>query len=78
MPSFRKLNPDEIAAAQRPISDRALVAQQYDALLVDFVIGEYGRAELVDGERRDIVRSRLHAAARWRGLALRFRPGLAC
>ena len=48
MPSFRKLNSDETAAAgQRPISARAQIAQEYDALLAGFAIGEYGRAGLV-------------------------------
>jgi len=75
MPSFRKLSPAETAMSQHTPSARAQVAQEYDALLVDFVIDEYGRAELVDGEQRNAVRSRLHAAARRRGLALRFRPG---
>jgi hypothetical protein len=75
MPLFRKLNPAETAANPPPRSARAQIAQAYAVLLVDFAIGEYGRAELLAGERRDIVRSRLHAAARRRGLALRFRPG---
>src|SRR5215213_6944911 len=75
MPRFRKLSPAEIPENVPILSARAQVTQEYDALLADFVIGEYGRAELLDGERRDMVRSRLHAAARRRGLALRFRPG---
>lgn len=75
MPSFRKLSEAEIPANPPTLSARAQVAQMYDALLADFVIGAYGRVELVDGERRTAVRSRLHAAARRRGLALRFRPG---
>lgn len=75
MPSFRKLSPAEIPAKVSTLSARAQVAQAYDALLADFAIGDYGRVELVDGEQRNAVRSRLHAAARRRGLALRFRPG---
>jgi hypothetical protein len=75
MPSFRKLSPAEIPAKVSTLSARAQVAQPYDALLADFAIGDYGRAELIAGERRNAVRSRLHAAARRRGLALRFRPG---
>lgn len=74
MPSFRKLALSEMPAP-RPPSARAQIAQAYDALLADFVIGDYGRADLLDGERRNIVRDRLHAAARRRGLALRFRSG---
>lgn len=75
MPRFRKLSPAEIPAKAPTLSTRAQVAQSYDALLADFAIGDYGRVELVDGERRNIVRSRLHAAARRRGVQLRFRPG---
>ena len=76
MPSFRKLNPDAIAAAeQRPLSTRAQVAQAYDALLAGFALGDYGRAELLEGERRGTVRRQLQAAAKRRGLALRFRSG---
>lgn len=75
MPSFRKLSPAEIPAHPSPPSARAQVAQVYDALLADFVIGEYGRVELLDGEQRHVVRQRLQAAARRRSLILRFRPG---
>jgi hypothetical protein len=76
MPSFRKLSPAEIAARDHPpIGARAQVAREYDAYLVNFAVGDYGRAELVDGERRALVRQRLQAAARRCGLALRFRSG---
>ncbi len=76
MPHFRKLSPAEIlTATKRPLSERTQVAQAYDVLLADFVISDYGRAELLDGERRDIVRQRLHALSKRGGLVLRFRPG---
>jgi len=76
MPSLRKLSEAEIAALEQPrIGARAQVAREYDEYLADFALGEYGRAELIDGEQRNTVRRRLHAAARRRGLALRFRPG---
>lgn len=76
MPSLPKLSPAEIAALhQRPLGARAQIAQEYDAYLADFVAGDYGRAGLAAGERRAVVRQRLQAAARRRGLALRFRPG---
>jgi len=75
MPRFRKLSEAEIPANPPTLSARAQVAQEYDAHLAAFAIGEYGRAELIAGERRDTVRQRLQAAARRRGLALRFRPG---
>jgi hypothetical protein len=50
------------------------MARAYDASLADFAAGDYGRVELTDGERRAVVRARLHAAASRRGLRLRFRP----
>ena len=76
MPRVRKLDPAEIAVAeQRPQSSRARVAQEYDAYLAEFAPGDHGRAELTAGEMRLRVRSRLQAAAKRRGLALRFRPG---
>src|SRR6266496_1778564 len=76
MPSFRKVSPAEIAALDQPrIGARAEIARANDESLADFAAGDYGRAELVDGERRAVVRRRLHSAARRRGLALRFRSG---
>jgi hypothetical protein len=76
VPSFRKLDRAEVQASPvHPRSERARVAQEYDALLECFIVGDHGRAELVDGERRVTVRQRLQAAARRRGLVLRFRPG---
>jgi hypothetical protein len=76
MPHMRKLSAAEIATAeQRPQSSRARVAREYDVYLSDFAPGEVGRAELALGEVRLQVRRMLHAAARRRGLALRFRPG---
>ena len=76
MPRVRKLDPAEIAVLHpRPLSERARVAQEYDAYLADFAPGDHGRAELAVGEARLRVRSRLQAAARRRDLALRFCPG---
>ena len=76
MPRLNKLSAPETAALERPtIGTRAQVAREYDTYLSGFVAGDYGRAELADGERRVVVRARLQAAARRRGLALRFRPG---
>jgi len=76
MPRFRKLSAAEIAALEQPTPGaRAQIAQEYDAYLAGFAAGDYGSAELHDGERRDVVRTRLHAAARRRNLALHFRPG---
>jgi hypothetical protein len=76
MPSVRRRSPAEIAVLeQRPLGARTQVAREYDAYVADFVAGDYGRGELAADERRTVVRGRLQAAARRRGLALRFRPG---
>jgi len=76
MPTLRKLSAPEIAALEQPTpGPRALLAQEYDAYVAYFLAGEYGRVDLEVGERRAVVRARLHVAARRRGLALRFRPG---
>jgi hypothetical protein len=76
MPSFRGFSAAETAALeQRQAGARAQIARMYDAFLADFVVDDYGRADLAAGERRAAVRRQLHAAARRRGFALRFRPG---
>ncbi len=76
MPAFRKMSPAEIAVFDQPsLGPRAQVAQEYDAYLAGFAAGDYGQAALIDSERRAVVRRRLQAAARRRGLALRFRSG---
>lgn len=76
MPRLCKLSAAEAAALEQPSNgDRAQVAREYDAYVAGFAIGDYGRAELHEGERRNLVRQRLQAAARRRGLALRFRSG---
>ena len=76
MPRFRKFSPTEIAALELPaLGARARVAREYDTYVADFAAGDYGRAELAADEQRKVVRGRLQAAARRRGLALRFRPG---
>lgn len=76
MPSFRKLSPAEVAALESPsISPRAQILREYDAYLASFAVGDYGRAELFEGERRPAIRRRLQAAACRRGLALCFHSG---
>jgi hypothetical protein len=76
MPSFRKLSATEAAVLEHDApSSREQIAQAYDAKLVAFAVGDYGRVELHDGEQRAVVRERLQAAARRRGWMLRFRPG---
>jgi hypothetical protein len=70
MPWFRKLSPAETAAREQPTPDaRTQVVREYDAYLAGFSIGDYSHAKLHDGERREIMRRRLHAAARQRDLA---------
>jgi hypothetical protein len=76
MPSLRKLSLAEIAALHQPsLSERAQRGREYDAYLADFAASDYEQVELAAGERRTLVRGRLQAAARHRGLTLRFRPG---
>ena len=75
MPTFRKIDSVEVELKPLPLSKRSQVAQEYDVYLDGFAAGDYGRAALIDGERRAVVRQRLQAAARRRGLALRFRSG---
>src|SRR5205809_652122 len=76
MPSLRKLSLAEIAALEQPsLSERAQRGREYDAYVADFAASDYEQVELAAGERRTVVRGRLQAAARQRGLALRFRPG---
>ena len=76
MPRLNKLSAPETAALERPtIGTRAQVAREYDTYLSGFAAGDYGRADLSEGERRAVVRARLQAAAQRRGLLLRFRPG---
>ncbi len=70
MPPFCK-----VAGDPTPSPAHGEVARAYDALLAGFAAGEWGHVELGTGERRVAVRARLQAAAKRRGLALRFRPG---
>ncbi|MFO7169098.1 MAG: hypothetical protein DIU80_013835 [Chloroflexota bacterium] len=74
MPSVRKLSPDEVRRLQnRGKSQRKLIEEQYDEFLRDYAPGDYGEADLEEGENRLTVRNRLKAAAARRGLALEFR-----
>jgi len=60
---------------QPRLGKRAQLARAYDDYLSNFALGDYGQVDLAPGERRGVVRRRLHTAAARRGLALRFRPG---
>ena len=74
MPTMRKLTPEEVQALQdKGKGPRKLVEEQYDAILSDYDVGDYGEAELEPEENRLTVRNRLRAAAQRRGLAIEFK-----
>jgi hypothetical protein len=74
MPQVRKLDPSEIKAYQdKGKGTRKLVEEQYDAILADYEVGEYGEALLDEGENRLTVRNRMKAAATRRGIGINFR-----
>ena len=74
MPHVRKLAPEEVQAFQnKGKGPRKLVEEQYDAILSDYEVGEYGEALLEPEEKRLTVRNRLRAAASRRGFDINFR-----
>ncbi len=74
MPQVRKLAPEEVQEIQnKGKGQRKLTEQQYDAILSDYAVGEYGEAILEAGENRLTVRNRLRAAAERRSLGINFR-----
>jgi hypothetical protein len=74
MPQIRKLTPAEIQTLEyKPTGQRKLIEAQYDAILSEYAVGEYGEAALEQGEKRLTVRNRLRAAAVRRGLEIDFR-----
>jgi hypothetical protein len=74
MPQVRKLDPEEIKAYQdKGKGARKLVEEQYDSILADYEVGEYGEAVLDEGENRLTVRNRLKAAATRRSIGINFR-----
>jgi len=74
MPKFRKLDPEEVKAYQdKGKGTRKLVEEEYDAILTDYEVGEYGEATLDQGENRLTVRNRMKAAANRRGIGINFR-----
>jgi hypothetical protein len=73
MPIIRKLTEQEVQTLERKgKGQRRLVEEQYDAFLADYGPGDYGEAELDEGEKRLTVRNRFKAAAARRGLNLVF------
>jgi hypothetical protein len=74
MPQVRKLTPEETQAYQnKGKSQRKLAEEQYDAILSNYAVGDYGEALLEPEDNRLTVRNRLVAAAKRRGLGITFR-----
>ena len=74
MPNFRKLEPEEVKAYQdKGKGTRKITEEQYDAILADYEVGEYGEAVLDEGENRLTVRNRMKAAATRRSIGVEFR-----
>jgi len=74
MPQVRKLAPDEVQAFQnKGKGQRKLVEEEYDAILSDYEVGDYGEAMLDPEDNRLTVRNRLKAAAGRRTLGIDFR-----
>jgi hypothetical protein len=74
MPNFRKLEPEEVQQIENKGKGlRKLIEEQYDAILGEYSIGDYGEATLEIDENRLTVRNRMKAAARRRNLAINFR-----
>jgi hypothetical protein len=74
VPQIRKLSPAEVETLQyKPKGQRKIILEQYDAILSDYAVGEYGEALLEPEEKRLTVRNRLAAAAKRRGLGITFR-----
>jgi hypothetical protein len=74
MPDFRKLAPEEVQSIENKGKGvRKLIEEQYDAILAEYSVGDYGEAILDPDENRLTVRNRMKAAARRRSLGIDFR-----
>jgi len=74
MPQVRKLAPNEVQAFQnKGKGQRKLVEEEYDAILSDYAVGDYGEAMLEPEDNRLTVRNRLKAAAGRREIGIDFR-----
>ncbi len=74
MPQVRKLAPEEVQDIQnKGKGQRKLVEEQYDAILSDYAVGEYGEAMLDEGENRLTIRNRMKAAAGRRNIGIDFK-----
>lgn len=74
MPTVRKLSLEEVRSFEnRGKSTRKIIEEQYDEFFRDYNAGDYGEAELEEGEKRLTVRNRLRAAAQRRNLNIEFK-----
>ena len=74
MPQVRKLAPEEVQDIQNKGKGlRKLVEEQYDAILGDYAVGDYGEAILDPEENRLTVRNRMKAAASRHDIGIEFR-----
>ena len=74
MPQVRKLAAEEVKELQnKGKGQRKLVEEQYDGILSEYTVGDYGEATLEPGENRLTVRNRLRAAAKRRDLGMEFK-----
>jgi hypothetical protein len=74
MPQVRKLAPEEVQTIEnKGKGTRKLIEEQYNAILRDYELGDYGEALLDEGENRLTVRNRLKAAAGRRNIEVEFR-----
>ena len=74
MPQVRKLAPEEVQTIENKGKGlRKITEEQYDAFLSDYEVGDYGEAELDDGEKRLTVRNRLKAAGTRRNVGIEFK-----
>lgn len=73
MPSVRKLPPEEVTTIQNKGKGiRKLTEEEYDRILADFSVGDYGEVIPEVDENRLTVRNRLKAAAKRKGVGLEF------
>ena len=73
MPSIRKLTPDEVhERTHGKPSQRSVVSREYDTMLGQFDIGDWGEVVVDPSEKRLTIRNRLQAAAERKDVKLRF------
>lgn len=73
MPAVRKLDQEEVAKHHTGNARvRARIEREYDDYLADFGAGDYGEAQLLEGERKAAIKKRLTAAAERKVLTMSF------